>query len=104
MNVISGPEEADATDVSEAGNGGKAGVIDDEEYARIMSRLDELEKEELEEEEDTEEHGDDSHDTHDQDSNDLVSCQTVVLTFHIKERDVNLGFKQIHMSRTQESV
>ncbi|XP_010695229.2 uncharacterized protein LOC104907902 [Beta vulgaris subsp. vulgaris] len=55
------PEKADAPMVSEVGNGSSAGIVDDEEYSRIMARLDELEKEELEEE-DTEEHEDDTRD------------------------------------------
>ncbi|KAL2935503.1 RNA polymerase II subunit 5-mediating protein-like protein [Bienertia sinuspersici] len=62
--------KADAPDVSEVDNGSSAKVVDDEEYARMMSRLDELEKEELEEEdleEDSEEHGDA---TNDEDVND----------------------------------
>lgn len=78
--------------MSDNGNGNKAGVIDDEEYARIMSRLEELEKEELEEEEeeeeDTEEHGDDRHDTLDENSGDLVIHQSIILIFNIKERGV----------------
>ncbi|XP_021759345.1 RNA polymerase II subunit 5-mediating protein homolog isoform X2 [Chenopodium quinoa] len=53
------PEKAEATSVCEVGNRSRPGAVDDEDYARIMSRFDELEKEELEEEEaDTEELGD----------------------------------------------
>ncbi|XP_021736309.1 RNA polymerase II subunit 5-mediating protein homolog [Chenopodium quinoa] len=52
------PEKAEAASVCEVGNRSRPGAVDDEEYARIMSRLDELEKEELEDEEDTEELGD----------------------------------------------
>lgn len=65
------PEKADAPSVSEAGNSSSR-VVDDEEYARIMARLDELEKEELEEEDiEEDDDDDDEDDAHDEDVNNL---------------------------------
>lgn len=94
MFGISGPEKADAPMVSEVGNGSSAGIVDDEEYSRIMARLDELEKEELEEE-DTEEHEDD---TRDEDFQNLVTHQTVIPIFTILRKDAEESGK-IHISR-----
>lgn len=71
MHEISGLDERNTSSTSEVSKGISAGEVDDEEYARMMARLDELEKEEEQEEQEevVEEEGseEDENDTSDED-------------------------------------
>ncbi|CAO2841513.1 unnamed protein product [Amaranthus hypochondriacus] len=68
-------DERNTSSTSEVSKGISAGEVDDEEYARMMARLDELEKEEEQEEQEevVEEEGseEDENDTSDEDLDDL---------------------------------
>ena len=65
MHKISGLDERNTPSTSEVRQSSSAREVDDEEYARMMARLDELEKEEEQEEQEGSE--EDENDTSDED-------------------------------------